>query len=433
MLLQEAKRDRFDGFVAEKSVSATFAGDQSFESMRTFSEYVCGLVNTRLVSDERGRIADILLTVPPVPPPSDYIVAPSDERHLRTLIRLMTEADSKRHFTMLCQPDQRAYVKRWFSELQIDGNNSISISVFNYSIWAQDAYVALTDDHGRSILCEGVSFTRDADATIADDVAAQTDKSALQSYLYFQGGNVLDVGDHILIGKDYIWENTGRAHLETEDRVLAAFKNVFGKDIISLGRPEEIPWEHRTYLGGGYYQPIFHIDMYVTPTGKLGQSGKPIAFVASPRLGREAVGEESKPTDFDIYFDEAAEQLSQTAEVSRMPILAQFLRSRTREGEEEERYYFLSYNNAVVENYGNTSNVYLPTFSQDVEDYQSDPDYLHYEGDVAKRQALDKAAASAWAQLGFTVHQMDGLEDLAMGMGCVHCITKTLARDAPVA
>ncbi len=433
ILLQEPKRDRFDGYVAEESVLAAFAGDQSFESMRNFSEYVCGLINTRLVSDERGRISDILLTVPPYYPDSeDNLVDPYIERHLRTLIRLMNEADRNRHFTMLCQPNQFAYVNRWFSDLQIDGNNSVSISTFDYTVWAQDAYVALTDDHGRSILCETVNFTRVDDATIADDLAAQTDKSALQSYLYFQGGNVLEVGDHILIGKDYIEDNLGRAHLETEDKILAAFKKVFGKDIISLGRPELIPEEHRQYLGGGYYQPIFHIDMYVTPTGKLGQSGKPIAFVASPRLGRQAVGEESKHTDFDIYFDEAAEQLSQTAEVRRMPILPSFVSHRT-DKVEEAWYYFLSYNNAVVENFGNTSNVYLPTFSEDVEDYQSELKFFYYEGDVAKRQALDKAAATAWEQLGFTVYQMDGLEDLAMGLGCVHCITKTLARDVPVA
>src|SRR5262249_20135809 len=148
-----------------------------------------------------------------------------------------------------------------------------------------------------------------------DDIAAQTNVSALQSYLYFQGGNVLELGDHVLIGKDYIQANLGRAHLETEEKILTAFKKVFGKDIISMGRPELIPEEHRQYLGGGYYQPIFHIDMYITPTGKVGQSGKPIAFVASPILGREAIGEKPKPTDYDVYFDEVAEQLSQTAEV----------------------------------------------------------------------------------------------------------------------
>jgi hypothetical protein len=430
MLLQKPKPNRFDRFGGEKSVLDTFAHDEPFLSMHNFGEYVCGLINTRIVSDERGRIADMLLTVPP---PHGNLVDQSTERHLRTLIWLMSKADKNRHFTMVCHPKQVDYVKQWFTELQMDGNNSICISTFKYSIWAQDAYVAVTDNNGRAILCEGVHFPRYDDATIADDVAAQTNISALQSYLYFQGGNVLEVGNCVLIGKDYIQQNLGRAHLETEEKILTAFKMVFGKDIISMGRPELIPEEHRQYLGGGYYQPIFHIDMYITPTGKVGQSGKPIAFVACPRLGREAVGEKPKPTDYDIYFDEAAEQLAKIAEVKRLPILPSFIRFESKTGVKDERYYFLSYNNAVVENYGTTSNVYIPTFSEDVEAYKSDPSVLHYEGDLVKRQALDNAAKAAWEQLGFTVHQMDGLEDLAIGWGCVHCITKTLTRDIPVA
>lgn len=432
MLLRQPKSPRFEGLTPDKSVLRTFAHETTFLSMRNFGEYVCGLINTRIVSDEHGRIANILLTVPPHSDSQGNVVDPSDERHLRTLIRLMKSADGNRHFTMLCHPNQVTQVGRWFTDLQLDGKNSISISTFRYSIWAQDAYVALSDDTGRSILCEGVHFPRYDDATIADDVAAQTNISALQSYLYFQGGNVLEVGDYVVIGKDYIQENLGRAHLETEDKISAAFKKVFGKNIISLGRSQPIDEDHRKYLGGGYYQPIFHIDMYVTPTGKVGQGGKPLVFVASPKLGRQAVGEKSKPTDYDIYFDEAADQLSSVADVRRLPILPSFIRFRTTRGV-DERYYFLSYNNAIVENYGKSSNVYIPTFSQDVDDYRNDANVLQYEGDAAKRQALDRAAKEAWEQLGFTVYQMDGLEDLAIGWGCVHCITKTLTREAPAA
>jgi|SoiMethySBSTD1v2_1073268.scaffolds.fasta_scaffold47102_5 hypothetical protein len=432
MLLRQPKAPRFEGLGPNKSILDTFARDASFLSMRNFGEYVCGLIKTKIVSDEHGRIADILLTVPPHSDSEGNVVDPSDERHLRTLIRLMKSADSNRHFTMLCSPNQVAQVRRWFTDLQLDDKNSISISTFKYTVWAQDAYVAVTDDAGRSILCEGVHFPRRDDATIADDVAAQTSISALQSYLYFQGGNVLEVGDYVLIGKDYIQANLGRAHLETEDKILAAFKKVFGKNIISLGRSEPIQEDHRKYLGGGHYQPIFHIDMYVTPTGKIGKDGKPVVFVASPKLGRQAVGEKSKPTDYDIYFDEAADQLSGVADVRRLPILPSFIRFRSKDGA-DGRYYFLSYNNAIVENYGRSSNVYLPTFSQDVDTYRKDRNVTHYEGEAAKRQALDRAAKAAWEKLQFTVYQMDGLEDLAIGWGCVHCITKTVARETPVA
>ncbi len=423
--------DRFEGLRPEASLFEALSHSNALRSMRSIGDYYCTTTQTKLVSDEAGRVADILLTVPPYYDKNNpnVNVDPSDERHLKRLISLLWSADTNRQFTMLCQSYQIQDVENWFNDGGIPVTSfSISASVFNYSIWAQDAYVALNGQGDESVICEGVHFPRYDDATIADDVAAQTDKYAMQSYLYFQGGNVLEVGDYVLIGKDYIEENKGRAHLETEDKILDSFKSLFGKEVISLGRSTPIPDAHRQYLGGGHYQPIFHIDMYVTPTGKKSTSGKDIVAVGSPMLGRQAAGDVSQPADYDVYFDEAATQLSSYFEVVRIPLLPARIKYVTRNGT-QERYYYLSFNNSVVENYQGVSNIFLPTFSEDVSDYLNDQGVLHYEGDAVKRRQLDAAAKLAWEQLGFTVYQMDGLEDLAIGWGSVHCITKTLMRE----
>ncbi len=422
-------QNRFSGLNESQPIVEVFSNNKSF-SFKNYGDYVCNLLKTNLISDENGRIADILLTVPPYfnrNNPS-LLVDPSDKRHLSTLIRLMYQADGDRHFTILCRANQISEIETWFSDLGISNTKySLNISVFDYSIWAQDAYVALEDQNKNTIICEGVLFPRYDDHSIADDISAQTDNSAHQSYLYFQGGNILEVGDYILIGTDYIDENLGRAHLETEDKVLETFKKLFGKPIISLGRTTPIPANHRQYLGGGYYQPIFHIDMYVTPTGKKATNGKDIVVVASPKLGRKAVEEQSKSTDYDVYFDEAAQQLSQYFEVVRIPILPSKI-TFSQQGQTNSRYYYLSFNNAVLENYDGKSNIFLPTFTQDVTDYLNDSSVSYYEGTVAKRQKLDDTATKVWEDLGFIVHPMDGLEDLAIGWGSVHCITKTLKR-----
>lgn len=426
--------NRFESLSSSSNILTPLTADRNFRSYRNLNDYVCGVIHTQLVSDEAGRVADILLTVPPYSDPqrSNVVVDPSDERHLTTLIALLYSANVARHFTMLCQPDQLGVVEGWFRSAGIDASKyTLSISTFSYSIWAQDAYVALQSDGSPPILCEGVHFPRYADPTIADDVAAQTNKAVLQSYLYFQGGNILEVGDYILVGKDYIVENLGRAHLETEAKVISAFSSLFGKQVISLGREDLIPQSDRKYLGGGYFQPIFHIDMYVTPTGKKASDGRDVVTVGSPRLGRQAIGEESTATDFDVYFDEVADQLGQYFAVERMPLLPARIKFLTKDGV-VERYYYLSFNNSVVENFGEYSNVFLPTFSQDVDEYINDRSVLEYEGTVAKRAALDQAAKAKWEELGFIVHQMDGLEDLAIGWGSVHCITKTLVRDTAV-
>ncbi len=431
-LLTKNLGTRFRGLEKSSSISESFTNNKSF-SFRNYSDYVCSILNTKLVSDENGRVADILLTVPPNrsynPQIPSSAVDSSDKRHLSTLIKLMYNVDEDRHFTMLCHSYQITEVESWFTGLGISNSKySLNISVFDYSIWAQDAYVALEDQNTDTIICEGVLFPRVDDHSIADDISAQTNNSTLQSYLFFQGGNILQVGDYVLIGKDYIDENLGRAHLETEAKILDAFKSLFGKGIISLGRSNIIPGNHRQVLGGGYYQPIFHIDMYVTPTGMKAGNGKDIVVVASPKLGRQAVGEQSKTTDYDIYFDETAQQLSQYFEVVRIPILPSKISWMNRQGKVQTRYYYLSFNNSIVENYDGNSNIYLPTFSQDVQGYLNDNSITHYEGTLAKRQDLDNEAKRVWESLGFTVYQMDGLEDLAIGWGSVHCITKTLKR-----
>ncbi|MBK8872826.1 MAG: hypothetical protein IPN13_02460 [Bacteroidetes bacterium] len=417
-------KDGLESFKSDKNLLEQFTTTKFSFNTKRFGDYVCNVLKTTIVSDEKGRIGDILLTVPP-----GEKIDESDERHLLSLIKLMHDENENRHFTMLCHANHLPVVKSWFDKLGIhESKYSLNISIFQYSIWAQDAYVALKDELNNPIICEGVHFPRYDDATIADDISMQTNNSAMQSYLFFQGGNILEVGEYVLVGKDYIVENLGRAFLETEERVIASFEKLFGKKVLPIGRQSVIPEDHRAFLGGGYYQPIFHIDMYITPTGKLTGEGKEIVLVGSPKLGRDAVGENSKLTDYDVYFDEVADQLSRFFEVKRLPILPSFIKYYTKAPQTDERYYYLSYNNALVENYEDRSNVYLPSFSQDVEVYLNDSSIITYEGTLAKRSALDKKAKEVWESLGFVVHQMDGLEDLAIGWGSVHCITKTLVR-----
>lgn len=83
----------------------------------------------------------------------------------------------------------------------------------------------------------------------------------------------------------------------------------------------------------------------------------------------------------------------------------------------------MSFNNVVIEVYEDEHtvhrNVILPTYSEDS---------VMYGTDRAIRYDLEQAAQATWESLGFSVHRMDGLEDLARGHGSVHCITKELKR-----
>jgi hypothetical protein len=221
----------------------------------------------------------------------------------------------------------------------------------------------------------------------------------------------------------------GRMFLETRQKVLHEFERLLGKPVISLGRKELIPHKHRQYLGGGLFQPVFHIDMYVTPTNVNGKDGKQIVFVGSPKLAREVLEQKSQDNDLDEYFDETAEQLSEYFEVRRMPLLPRQYKLKEMD---LPRHYYLSYNNALVETFekdgGTIRNVYLPTYEKNVEPFIQDKYLLQYYGNEADYRKLDAAAKQIWESLGFKVHQMDGLEDLAMSWGSVHCIVKAIRR-----
>jgi hypothetical protein len=355
-------------------------------------------------------------------------IHPTEAVHFKTLLKHLSEED--RHYTLLCHASQLKQIRRWFTDLGIEENSySLAVSVFNYSIWAQDAYVALTDANRSMILAESVCFTRDHDMSVADDLSMQTSIRQKQSYLYFQGGNVLQAGNYALVGMDYIVENEGRMFLETRQKVLKEFERLFGRPVIAVGREELIPHKHRQYLGGGLFQPVFHIDMYVTPTNTKGSSGREIIFVGSPALARQILGEKSEENDLDAYFDETASQLSEYFEVVRMPLLPRQYKTKEME---IPRHYYLSYNNALVETFVKKKqvvrNVYLPAFEKSVDGFLDDHFITQYYGDRKKYRQLDKAAAKIWEAAGFRVFKMDGLEDLAMSWGSVHCITKAVRR-----
>lgn len=390
-------------------------------SLSTLGDHLCRAVDTTLIGAAHGRIDSILLTVPT---DGENAVNGWDERHLKRLMGLM---DAHTRFHLLCHAHQLPTLEGWLPGLGISPDRvHFCLSVFDYTIWAQDAYVSLSTAQQETILCEGVCFTRGEDMSIADDVAAQSECRALQSYLFFQGGNVLGTRDFALIGTDYVKRNVGRAQLETEEKVLDRFGQLFGKPIISLGRAEPIPREHRFDRDGiaclsGLYQPLFHIDMYVTPTGVIGPSGKEVCMVGRPGKARAILGEGAGPLDYDFYFEQVETQLRDRFETVQLPLYptARVVRA-------EKRHYHLTYNNALLENYvdegGATRRVvYMPTFAEDADFFQVP---------VAPREALDAAAEAIWRSVGFEVRKMDGLEDLATGWGCLHCITKALRRTA---
>jgi hypothetical protein len=397
-------------------------------SARMLSNKILEAAQPRIVSECHGSITRLLLTVPKYRGYAGKVVDPLYERHFKTLLSRLGDRIA---YVIVAAPNQWTSIQKWLAAAKVSPGDVTFVASprFQFTIWAQDAYVALRDSSGGAILCEGISFPRGEDMTIADDIAAQSDIAVLHSYLYFQGGNVLGGEKVTLMGMDYVMRNTKRFRLDTVADVLDSLERQFGTPILPLGgrRSADYEWLAAGKLSGYGFQPIFHIDMYVTPTGVTGAGGKEIVFLGRPRKAKEVVGRWSDVrgldnNKYDAFFEETAEQLATQFEVRTLPLWITYgnLRNpRFYYRFYEAKYYNLTWNNAVVESEGTTRRVLLPSYLEDARRYGVDP---------RVRKALEQAAAEEWKKLDFEVTFMDGLEDLAWGDGSVHCMTKTLAR-----
>jgi hypothetical protein len=392
-------------------------------SLRSLGSRALESAGARILSEHEGEIGTLLLTVPKHDDERGNVVEPRLARHFR---HVLGGLHSGVKYVIVAAPNQKKAVDKWLAQAGVasDRVTFVASPRFHFTIWAQDAYVAMRDRNGGIVLCEGVSFQRGEDSTVADDVAAQSDVTAMQSTLYFQGGNILGGSDVTLMGIDYLWRNSTRFGIETIADAVAHFERLFGTPVLGLGGTRSATFEllEEGVLSGEGFQPIFHIDMYVTPTGVIGPSGKPIAFLGRPRKAKEVTGHYSNVRRFDNrtydrFFDETEEQLAERFEVKTLPLW--LTASDLNDPELDKKFYNLTWNNALVEHTGTVKRVLLPSYSEDAAQFGVDRQV---------RRDLEQAAAGEWKAIGYDVTFMDGLEDLAYGDGSVHCMTKTLRR-----
>jgi hypothetical protein len=427
-----------------------------------------GLQQPSLVSSCEGTIDSILLSIP------NYVV---NDEGLGVAVRsLISSLPAGTRFTVVHHKSIRAAIERWFSNSpHADNVTYVPLADYvSFTIWAEDAYVALFDKKdGSRYLMEPWEFKRAGDALIADAVESTGQLSASQAPLIFQGGNCL-IGDEFwLLGRDYFVDSVGL--LEERRPPVAmpagtppakAVEKLFADFVESARRlvlvGTEKPLALRPYVGTkegsqyildmpsegvGTFQPIFHIDMFITLIGK-GAEGTFRALVADPRLSQPVTG--VAPYALAEVYDQIAMQLEQlNVEVIRNPIVhwptagktytvAQLMQMATQndspalaEALSEIRslgasdntdvtprsWHHITWNNCLVENAGDTRRtVYLPSFG----------------GDRPSLAPLDVRMKQIWEELGFAVRQLADCNRLAESQGVVHCIKKYLSRGGRV-
>lgn len=371
-------------------------------------------------------------------------------------------------------------ISPWFSSAGHDAS-SVSFAPLpryvSFTDWAEDAFVALTDkdEHG-AYLMEPWEFPRSGDALIADAVEEYTDVRASQAPLIFQGGNCLVGDDFWFLGKDYFADSVNLVtqgingawppvELPDKQDSFTFVHDLFNeyveaeRRLIVLGTKKPIPVrayygtreDSSFYLdshgtGGGTYQPIFHIDMFVTLIGRA-ENGAFEVLVGSPDLADELLGTKS-PLSLNRTYDAiAADLMSLGFSVKRNPLVhwptteAEIpfgvLKKMSYDPDNEElisavseleaagatesspimtrRWHHITWNNCLVENSGSAlgKHVYLPTFGHGVRQDLS---------------LVDDHMKSLWEDHGFTVHMLADFNAFAERLGVVHCIKKFLKR-----
>ena len=425
-----------------------------------------GLQQPSLVSSFKGSIDAILFCFP------KWATQEPGATAYQSVIRALRPGT---RFVVVHHATIKPEVASWFSAAGHGSANVQFVGMPDYvslTDWAEDAYVSLKDEaDGSSYLMEPWEFKRAGDALIADAVEDHSDIKASQAPLVFQGGNCLVGSDFWMLGKDYFVDTLellqGQRPPITvpEGQSVDAFatelfsKYVDGKRrLVLIGTKKAIP--HRQFVatkagseyfldipsgGTGMFQPIFHIDMFISLVG-LDTQGRFEVLVGSPALADNILGTQS-PFALEDVFDSIAKQLTESGfAVRRNPLvhrakignpltLAELKEFAAKPGYEglvepvkelaaagavdttEVRmrdWHHITWNNCLVENSAaHGKHVYLPTFGH---------------GDYSDLAKIDAEMRGLWEKLGFTVHLLADFNSFAERQGVVHCIKKYLAR-----
>ena len=309
-----------------------------------------------------------------------------------------------------------------------------------FTVWAQDAFLALEDSDGGTSLLAPFFFRRDGDEDVAAALGELTGIRIQPSSLCFQGGYVLVADDFVLVGRDCLdatletFEEQGMTVPEGShrgERAARIFRDELGdREVIFVGTDLAVlePISRSITVNGverlellyddaGLAQPLEHIDMFVALAGR-GRNGAYRLLVGSPALADHLLNRPIPEHTLDPLFDDIASQLTaQGFDVIRNPLPLTYADGRrTIEGEEREVriWYFASSNNCLVQiDEAEGNHVWLPTYGH---------------GAWKELAVTDEANRVAWEELGFSVHQLTNFHAFAQRLGAVHCITKDLER-----
>lgn len=315
--------------------------------------------------------------------------------------------------------------------------------VVNFSVWAEDPYLVVTDKNNGLWFVEPTDFLRFGDSRIADEVAEQFPIGLRESLLRFRGGNIL-VGDtFVFVGADTYFACINSARPDNPNRVfnipsgdvpetiipkifqeeldkakqlmpVGSAGHVIPNEQISEFQLEGDTWREIKYFGNDAdtQQPIFHIDMFVTLAGRRNPDGPFRVLVGDPGMAANILQVPCPDHAMAFIFDDIAARLAYRGfEVVRNPLPLVYLDDRKNKF---RTWYFATSNNALVQKSADENIVWLPTYGY---------------GPWSMLKATDQKNKEIWQTLGYQVKQLTDFHPLAQHLGALHCIKKYVERN----
>lgn len=403
------------------------------------------------IGHESGRISHLLMATPL------RMLNDSFQRHvIRNLFNYL--ATNQIEIELVCKLNEIDRVRAWIEKhTELVDYHLIPVPKTNSStIWMRDRFEILghAENRGLKYLCppdnswssQNIRYSHFA---ICNHAGFLLDPAPLQ----FAGGNIIVGETYILIGKDALEKNKklllalGYPEDGLEDHIKTYFQDYWGpgKSVIFVGTENPIDlitYPDESYSRTSSYQPIFHLDMFISPAGKSNIEGK---------IGKLLVGEPRAIADARIppnarpeVFDEMIENSLNDFEIVRNPLpivkLEESFQNYESEGplfEYEEpvepwiasNHFWATYNNTLVEVEGTGSKVWLPLYGKHANDSG-----LHPSKDIpANSSELDQIDASMiaqWKGLGFEVVTFGNFSTFAISYGALRCLTKEIHRES---
>ncbi|MEM5372502.1 hypothetical protein V4C53_41690 [Paraburkholderia azotifigens] len=319
----------------------------------------------------------------------------------------------------------RKEVISWLVESDCSNFVFIEADLEPRAVWMQDRFIAFQNASGENALALDPRFACAAQwRKLASKIYSEAGIEIAYMPYSLEGGNILGGREITLVGADTIDRVLDQDKGIRRHKVINNLEKFFETEIQVIGgvRSSWIGSSLERYIVGHGKQPVYHLDMYITRTGKQGDSGKEIILFGHPRKTFELIRKkiEIQRGDGNLYerlFNESEYQLREKFEVRNLPIL---LTNGNLDSHRESIGYTLSFNNCLLDVESNDcARVLIPRFS---------PDSFLYGTDRKNRVALESAVEDVWRNLGFKVDLTDGIEDLAYDHGGINCMVKIIKR-----